>query len=257
MITDLAATFLGWEMPDSPDDLSETIAAWQELAAHLDHSQDHIAQARRLSYRTRLRCGLGYCLLEDWPQAQRVLEEAEAAGEGEPSLADVAPLLLGTAYAAQGQYEAAIARWTEVLDHMAQSRPGRGRAVFSPQATILYLYRGELYAEVGQYEQAMADCERALRDHPHCAEAYAVRGQCLAYLERYEQAVTDCDRAIELAPDDARVYRRRGRVYLRMREYEKALADFDRALDRDPADTLAAAGRREATVGLLFRIMTA
>jgi tetratricopeptide (TPR) repeat protein len=250
-----AATFLGWEMPDTLDDLPETIIAWRDLIARLEQGRDHRMQAGALTYRTRLRCGLAYCLLEDWPQARQMLEEAEMSSEREPSLSDVATLLLGTVDAAQGCYEQAIARWTEVIDRMVQSKSSRKPTWLWPHATTLYLYRGELYAEMGQYEQAIADCERALCDHPDCAEAYAVRGLCLAYLDRYEQAIADGTRAIELAPGDASVYRRRARTYVKMREYAAALADCDLALALDPKDVQAATTRSEAALGYLFQIM--
>lgn len=252
----VAATFLGWEMPDALDDLPETIAAWRDLIARLDRSQDHRTQACALAYRTRLRCGLAYCLLEDWPQARQMLEEAEASSEREPSLSDVATLLLGTVDAAQGSYERAITRWTEVLDCIEHSKLARKSIWLWPQATILYLYRGEMYAEMGRYEQAIADCDQALRDHPDCAEAYAVRGLCLAYLGRHEQAIADGTHAVELAPGDAGVYRRRACISLKMRKYAAALEDCDRALVLDPSNTLAATIRREAALSYLFQIMT-
>ncbi len=63
------------------------------------------------------------------------------------------------------------------------------------------------------------------------AADYVTRG--LAYYEQgqYEQAIADYDRAIDLNPDYALAYYNRGLAYKQQGQYERAIADFERCLE--------------------------
>jgi tetratricopeptide (TPR) repeat protein/predicted aspartyl protease len=77
------------------------------------------------------------------------------------------------------------------------------------------------------------------------------RGQALAARRDFEQALADFDRACELAPDNADYVYQRGIVHLELRQDALALADFDRAIKLKPgdADALMARARLKFKAG--------
>ena len=46
----------------------------------------------------------------------------------------------------------------------------------------------------------------------------------------YDKAIADCDKAIELDPEDATAYRSRGDAYEEKGDYDKAIKDYDMVL---------------------------
>lgn len=246
-----ALDFLGFDMNIPRSELLETIEAWQGLIERMSRDAQRDARARELITRTRLRCGVAFCVLQDWDAARRELEQVRDAQDAHPSLVRSATWMLSTVYGAQGQYELAIACWTAVLAECEGA--GTKKASKLPaQMTMLYLYRAQLYAEQGQYAEAVADCDRVQSYHPEWAEVFSVRGLAHANLGDMERALADCARSIELAPTAALCYRRRGVVHTLRKDYVSALADFDRALKLDPTDELARQGRLRAVGGYLF-----
>jgi tetratricopeptide (TPR) repeat protein len=107
-----------------------------------------------------------------------------------------------------------------------------------PQATAFtagdYNNRGNTYADLQQYEAALADYNRAIELNPKLVEAYTNRGALYADLQQYEQALADYNRAIELNPQFVGAYAGRGLTYHDLQQYEAALADFNRAIELDP-----------------------
>jgi tetratricopeptide (TPR) repeat protein len=60
------------------------------------------------------------------------------------------------------------------------------------------------------------------------------RGDALRLKTEYEQAIADFDRALRLNPDFAYAYNNRGLAWSGKREYGKAIADFSQAVRLDP-----------------------
>ncbi|MCA9891205.1 MAG: tetratricopeptide repeat protein, partial [Anaerolineae bacterium] len=62
------------------------------------------------------------------------------------------------------------------------------------------------------------------------------RTRDLAYyeLKQYEQAIADYDKAIQLEPQYASAYYNRGLAYYMLNEYDLAIADYEAALKFDP-----------------------
>ncbi len=94
-----------------------------------------------------------------------------------------------------------------------------------------YVTRGLAYYEQGQYEQAIADYDRAIDLNPDDARPYNNRGNAYSKQGQYEQAIADYDRAIDLNPDDAPAYYNRGLAYRQQGQHERAIADFERYLE--------------------------
>jgi tetratricopeptide (TPR) repeat protein len=89
--------------------------------------------------------------------------------------------------------------------------------------------RGIALGEVGRYEEALKEFERAAQLDPGAAWAHANRGSALETLGRYEEALAAYDRTTQLAPSEAIGHWGRGHVLGELGRYEEALAAFDRA----------------------------
>ena len=86
----------------------------------------------------------------------------------------------------------------------------------------------------GEYEQAIADSDEAIRLQPTLAEAFNARGRAWGQKKEYDKALTDYAEAIRLQPKLASAYSNRGVVWQAMRELDKALVDLSEAIHLDP-----------------------
>jgi tetratricopeptide (TPR) repeat protein len=62
------------------------------------------------------------------------------------------------------------------------------------------------------------------------AEAYRSRGIAYSKRREYDQAIADYDKAIELDPKNAKAYYQRGYVYDIKGEHDRAMADYNKAM---------------------------
>ena len=103
--------------------------------------------------------------------------------------------------------------------------------------------RGQVYAELGEFELALADLERALaaaagqssgRGPSKSSLAYARNGRALALagLGRIGDAMRDFARSMRDAPDSAWVYYNRGLVFHHLGRKAEAAASFRLALEK-------------------------
>ena len=92
--------------------------------------------------------------------------------------------------------------------------------------------RGFPYLQRGEYIQAIADFDKAIRRGN--IEAYADRDDARRQIREYELAMDDYNQAIELNAGLACAYLGRGDLNLLIGEDEKALADFDMTVNMDP-----------------------
>jgi phosphate/phosphite/phosphonate ABC transporter binding protein len=170
----------------------------------------------------------------------------------------------GTAHYENGEYEEAIADFTEAIradpNHVA-SYQGRGLAYYAlgqyDQATedhteairldadsaVAYAHRGAAYLELGQYEESISDCTEAIRLDPDLAIAYCARGGAYLQLGSYDEAMSDCSEALRLDPNLARAYSNRAAVHNELGDYEAATSDCTEAIRLNPELTMAYYGR--------------
>lgn len=107
--------------------------------------------------------------------------------------------------------------------------------------------RGQVYAEIGQYEKAMEDLNLALQVlktvpafDPSWSEWYKNiqafvrngRGVALAGLGKNELAMEEFEQSIALCPENAWVYYNRGQVHDLAGNHEKASADYQMAITK-------------------------
>ena len=105
----------------------------------------------------------------------------------------------GDSHYAQGEYQSAIADYTEAIR-------------LNPEYATAYHNRGYSYDDLGEYEKAIADYTEAIRLNPEYANAYYNRG--LSY-----QNLKDKDQAIKSFQQAADLYKQQGKT----EDYQDAL----------------------------------
>lgn len=95
----------------------------------------------------------------------------------------------------------------------------------------------------GDHDDAIADFDRAIELDPEHGMAYHIRGMIKGDQGNYEEAIADFDRAIELDITDADIYNWRGFAKMSIGDYSGAVADYDRAIALDPNDAYAQENR--------------
>ena len=80
------------------------------------------------------------------------------------------------------------------------------------------------------YNQALEDCNVALKNKPDDLEAYKNRQNVYLNTLRDQEAMADANKLIKLAPNDNTGYFTRAVINMRSNQIDKALADFDKSL---------------------------
>jgi len=146
----------------------------------------------------------------------------EARGETAKSRS-IAGYNRGNAYYAKGDYDRAIADYTEAI-------------WLDPTSALVFNNRGKAYLGKGDLDRAIADYDEAIRLDPQSVNPFNNRGK--AYLGKgdYGRAIVDYTEVIRLDPKNADGYRLRGVAYLYSGDVAMALADVSRASEVDPTD---------------------
>ena len=121
--------------------------------------------------------------------------------------------------------------------------PRRARAASSALQLSAWALnrRGQVRADEGQQDLALADFRAALEFDPNNWRALHNRGVTYAQNGQFAEAFDDLCRVIQLNPKFAKAYSNRATLYVQAGDFEKALADYDAAL---AIDAEAAAGAR-------------
>ena len=77
---------------------------------------------------------------------------------------------------------------------------------------IAYSNRCTAHNNKKDYDQAVADCDKAIELDPKFAPAYAARCYAYTFKQEYDRAIADCDKAIALDPKSAPAYHK-GRLH--------------------------------------------
>lgn len=100
--------------------------------------------------------------------------------------------------------------------------------------SVLLYNRAQVYAGLGQHEQALADYSAVIAQDPYYSEYYLDRGNIYRKLERNEEALADYERAIAYSPPYPEAYYNRAGVLLSLGREEEALADYSYVLELEP-----------------------
>ncbi|MUG94064.1 tetratricopeptide repeat protein [Scytonema sp. UIC 10036] len=90
--------------------------------------------------------------------------------------------------------------------------------------------RGDVYANLGWYKQALASFDRALTLRPDCCKSLVSRGAVLVMLGRYPEALVSCDKALEFQPNDEETWVIRAAALHGLGRYKECYRCCDRAL---------------------------
>jgi tetratricopeptide (TPR) repeat protein len=98
-----------------------------------------------------------------------------------------------------------------------------------------YWYRrGLSYYENDEYENALADFDKALAIWPDSLYTLDYRGASYRHLFEYEKAIADFNRSLAISPDNTYALYERGAVYFDLADYDKAIADFTKTIELEP-----------------------
>jgi tetratricopeptide (TPR) repeat protein len=117
-----------------------------------------------------------------------------------------------------------------------------------PQQAEMHLHIGHLYDSVGQQAAAVTEYSKWIDSHPrdNLFMPQALNSRCwsraLTGME-LEQALRDCNAALKLKPNTAAFLDSRGLVHLRQNDYDEAIADYNAALQLQPKSAWSLYGR--------------
>lgn len=98
---------------------------------------------------------------------------------------------------------------------------------------------GEIYHELGLYDQAVEEFSKALKLCPTFADIHCRLGISLREKEVYEEAARAFQRALEINPRYVDAYAHLGLLYLKKEDLDLAIQAWERALELDPDHSLA------------------
>ncbi|HVS36368.1 MAG TPA: tetratricopeptide repeat protein, partial [Gemmataceae bacterium] len=137
------------------------------------------------------------------------------------------------------------------LDRYQEAVADCSKAIeLDPKDANAWYNRAAGYYRMGQLDKAVADCSQAIALDPKDAAAWINRGAAYADLGQLNKAVADSSQAIELEPKYANAWSNRGVAYLRLGQPDKTVADCSKAIALDPKDAHAWSNRGHAYVNL-------
>src|SRR5438552_3386743 len=127
----------------------------------------------------------------------------------------------GGANYAKGNYDAAIADFTQVIE------------LTSSLVTKRDAPRGNSSAYQSSFDGAIP-IERITVLDPRTADGYLNRGNSFFAKGEMDRAISDYNQALLISPASAAVYFCRGTAWLIKKDLERSLADFEKSLKIDP-----------------------
>ena len=104
----------------------------------------------------------------------------------------------------------------------------------SPNSIYAYNNRGAVFQRKGDFARAAADYGEVTRLQPNNIDAWSARCWVRAISPgQTQQALSDCNAALKIKPDSADVLDTRGFVYLKLGQTDNAIKDYDAALKLD------------------------
>jgi len=157
---------------------------------------------------------------------ERLLAELPETEEATAARAEM-HYTLGGLYWARREFEQALEYFRQALELARQL--GDERLV-----TWAHNGLGNVYYDLGRYEEAIAEYERAIELDPKLPYPHNGLGNAYRQLGRYEEAIAEYERAIELDSKYAYPYNGLGSVYGDLGRYEEAIAEYKKAIELDP-----------------------
>jgi tetratricopeptide (TPR) repeat protein len=104
-----------------------------------------------------------------------------------------------------------------------------------PDHGRVWYYRGQDYALLGNWTEAITDYERAVALGAAAADSHVWlwKGGAHGELGRWDLAVSDYSAAVAQSPDDYHHWLARGKAHIHLAEWDKATSDFSQAIQCD------------------------
>ena len=131
---------------------------------------------------------------------------------------------LGLGYTNVGRYDQALKAFKSV------------ELVYQGQY-FFHFYKGLCYFETGEYAKAMEEFSKALHSKPQHDDRIKISiyiGTCLNNLGKYEQAAGELERAKETAGNVKEIYNALGFSYFMIKDYDKSIENLKMAVEIDP-----------------------
>ena len=103
------------------------------------------------------------------------------------------------------------------------------------RAPFAYVYRAIAYGNKGLFQEAIADCDKAITLDPYSGLAYNSRGLFLNAIGQYDSSLRDFAMAIDLDINNYQAYDNRAFMFEKMGQFEKALKDYNTAVTLNPS----------------------
>ena len=117
---------------------------------------------------------------------------------------------------------------------LAESLDFLTKEVLRTPTAAAYLHRATAWSAQGDIENALADCNQAIRLEPKNATAYEIRGTIWQQWDNEEKALTDWTTAIRLDPKQLMAHFYLARHWNSGRQLEKAISEYGKVLQIDP-----------------------
>jgi tetratricopeptide (TPR) repeat protein len=135
------------------------------------------------------------------------------------------------AYEGKNDHSNAIADYSRVIK-------------LDPKSVYAFSNRGALYQRRGDYARAAADYGEVTRLQPDNLDAWSLRCWVRAISPgQTQQALADCNQALRIKADAADALDTRGFIHLKLGQLDNAIKDYDAALRSDPRNAGSLYGR--------------
>jgi len=104
---------------------------------------------------------------------------------------------------------------------------------------VAYNNRGACLSEIGQFDKAIEDFDKAIAINSSYSLAYNNRGKIFLQRGMVDWAIKDFDKAIALNPSFSIAYNNRAMAFSKMGQLDKAMVDYDKAIALNPSFQIA------------------
>jgi tetratricopeptide (TPR) repeat protein len=177
-----------------------------------------LEHARSIGGESRAICDNRAEFLESLDEPDEAQKAREAAEQMRPSTARD-HYLLGTSYARNGRYRAAINELKEAL-------------ILNPRDYWSHFHLGMYFRQQNQYDKAAMEFLACTVLWPDFSWAYHNLGEALHHSGKRLEAIEQYSAALERRPEIAQAYFNRGMLHLDLSEWDLALHDFENAMAR-------------------------
>ena len=166
------------------------------------------------------RLGLGYTKIGQYDQALKAFKSVELSYQGQYFF----HFYKGVCYFGTGDYAAALEEFSNAL----QSKPQHDDRI------RILIYIGTCFNNLGKYEQAVGELEKAKETAGNVKEVYNSLGFSYFKLKDYDKSIENLKIAVEIDPFSAIDYASLGSNYREKGDLNMAIGMYEKALALDP-----------------------